>query len=65
MKKYGIRFTMPAGDPMRKFLGDDWESFRWYETAPERDEAYAALRRQPPYYRQGDAPTQIMTRVDR
>lgn len=65
MKKYGIRFSMPAGDPLRKLLGDDWETFRWYESAQERDEAYEALRRQPPYYRQGDAPTQIMSKVDR
>ena len=65
MKKYGIRFTMPAGDPLQKLLGDDWETFRWYESAQERDDAYEFLRRQPPYYRQGDAPTQIMSKVDR
>lgn len=65
MKKFGIRFTLPAGDPMEKILGQAWEAFRWYDSAEERDEAHEYLRRQPPYYRQGDAPTQIMTKVDR
>lgn len=65
MKKFGIRFTMPSGDPMRKVLGEDWEAFRWYDSAAERDQAYEDLRRQPPYYRQGDAPTQILSKIDR
>lgn len=65
MKKFGIRFTLPSGDPMEKILGPDWEAFRWYASAQERDQAYEYLRRQPPYYRQGDAPTQILSKVDR
>lgn len=65
MKKHGIRFTIPLGDPMQKLLGENWEAFRWYDTAQERDQAFEELRRQPPYYRQGDLPTQILSKVDR
>lgn len=65
VKKHGIRFTLPPGDPIGNLLGENWESFRWYETAQERDLAFDELRRQPPYYRQGDAPTQIMSKIDR
>ena len=65
MKKHGIRFTMPPGDPMAKVLGEGWEYFRWYDNAEERDRAFLHLLQQPPYYRQGDIPTQIMTKVER
>ena len=39
MKRFGIRITLPEGDPMGKshLLGEDWESFRWYETEEQRE----------------------------
>ena len=41
MKNFGIRITLPEDDPMRAehLLGPDWEGFRWYDTAEERDDA--------------------------
>ena len=35
MKRYGIRITLPPGDPFRAahLLGDDWASHRWFDTA--------------------------------
>ena len=52
-RAWGIRVSLPPGDTLRKVLGDEWESFRWFETEQERDieaaeAAYAeALRLDP------------------
>lgn len=67
MKQYGIRITLPPGDPMAAphLLGEGWEGFRWYATEAARDEAMSEMRRQPVYYRKGDAPSQILSKVER
>jgi len=67
VKKYGIRVTMPSGDPLgaAHLLGPSWEYYRWFETAAERDEALAEMQRQIPYYRPGDRPSQELITVDR
>lgn len=66
MKKFGIRFNLPPDDPMRAphLLGPDWEAYRWYASIEERDRAFEELQKQPPYYRAGDSPSQILTKVD-
>lgn len=66
MKKYGIRVCLPGGDTMAAthLLGDNWETFRWYDTADQRDVAYTEMLRQPPYYRQGDSPTVILEKIE-
>ncbi len=66
-KRYGIRITLPRGDPMRAphLLGPDWESYRWFETAEERDRALAEMQAQPGYYRAGDVPSQVLSKVQR
>jgi len=66
-KKFGIRITLTAENPMRAshLLGEDWESFRWYDTPEARDEAYEDITRHMPNYRQGDHQAQIATKVDR
>jgi TPR repeat protein len=46
-------------------LGPDWEAFRWYETAAERDDALERLRRGDVYYRPGDVQSLVLERVDR
>ncbi len=67
MKKFGIRATMPDTDPMRAahLLGEDWEYFRWYDSMEARDEAFAEMNRRIVYYRNGDFPSQILTKVER
>lgn len=67
MKRYGIRITLPDGDTMRAahLLGEDWESFRWYETARERDAAYQDMLRNLSNYRKGDIVTQVLEKVER
>lgn len=67
MKRFGIRFTLPPDDPMRAphLLGPDWETFRWYETAEERDRALEQLQTPFPYYRRGDRPSQVLSKIER
>ncbi|MCP5153678.1 MAG: hypothetical protein H6983_05910 [Ectothiorhodospiraceae bacterium] len=66
-KKFGIRVTLPAGDPMAAphLLGPGWESFRWYDSAEARDHALAEMQRRVVYYRRGDQPSQILEQVER
>lgn len=45
-------------------LGADWQSVRWYRSAAERDQAYAGMVRQPPWYRRGDTPSVRLEKID-
>ena len=45
-------------------LGENWQSFRWFDTEQQRDAALSDMQRQPPYYRKGDTPTVILEKVD-
>ena len=67
MKKFGIRVTIPESSTMAKphLLGENWESFRWYETEAERDQAYQEMASQPFNYRTGDTIQQILEKVER
>jgi len=67
MKKFGICITLPDGDTLRAphLLGADWESFRWFNSAAERDKAYDEMLRHPEYYRKGDIATQVLTKVEK
>ena len=66
MERYGIRITLPSGDTMSAphLLGPDFEAFRWYETREARDEAFEAMQRPPGYYRSGDVPAQVLSKID-
>ena len=66
MDRYGIRITLPFGDTMSAphLLGPDFEALRWYESRAARDEAFEAMQRHPNYYRSGDAPTQVLSKID-
>lgn len=58
---------MPPTDPMRAahLLGEDWEYFRWFDTSEARDEAFREMNRRIEYYRNGDHPSQILSKVER
>lgn len=64
-KRYGIRVTMPPGDPFRRLLGEDWERFHWYATEEERDAAFYQMSIRHGYYRDSDNPSQIVEKVVR
>ena len=67
MKKYGIRVTLPETDPMKAshLLGENFESFRWFNTAEERDEAYDLMKKHMPNYRRNDVASQVLEKVER
>ncbi len=67
MKKYGIRITLTANNPMRlpHLLGDDWQSVHWYDTKRERDESLAHMSQQLPIYREGDNIAQVFAKIER
>jgi hypothetical protein len=65
-KRYGIRITLTEDNPMRRahLLGDDWETFHWFSSAEERDEAYADMTRHLPNYRKGDTVGQVFEKIE-
>lgn len=65
--RFGIRCTLPPDDPMAAahLLGPNWEAYRWYDSANERDAALEDFSREHLYSRRGDKPSVIYTRVDR
>lgn len=67
MKKFGIRITLPPGNPLRAshLLGADWEGYRWFATEGERDRAHAMMLQPLQYYRPGDTPSQVLEKVER
>lgn len=64
-KAWGIRLSLPADDPLRPLLGDDWHEYQWFAREAERDAKLAQLRRQFVYYRKGDLPSFVLERVNR
>ena len=66
-KRFGIRCTLPSGDPMSAphLLGPDWVAERWYTTEQERDEALEDFSHEHLYSRRGDRPSVIYTKITR
>ena len=50
-RPYGIRVSLPPGDPFRKILGPEWHRIHWYPTPDERDAALAEMSRRHQYSR--------------
>lgn len=66
-KKFGISIQLPENDPMAAphLLGDDWQGERWYDSASARDAALIDIQNHPIYYRQGDTPSIVLTKIER
>lgn len=64
-RPFGLRLSLPEGDPMRKLLGDDWQQFQWFESEKARKQKIEELTGRFAYYRKGDRPTFVIERVDR
>jgi hypothetical protein len=64
-KRFGIRVTLPPGDTFMSLLGEGWERFHWYATEEERDAAFRQMAIRHGYYRDSDAPTQILEKLIR
>jgi hypothetical protein len=64
-RPFGLRLSLPTGDPMRNLLGDDWHTYEWFETEADRERRMTELAGQFVYYRKGDRPTYVVERVNR
>lgn len=63
--RYGIRVTMPPGDPLRRLLGDDWHREHWFATREERDAALRDMGRRHAFNRIGDTPSIRLSTLER
>ncbi|MDH5275250.1 MAG: hypothetical protein OEW88_02380 [Gammaproteobacteria bacterium] len=63
--RFGIRVTMPASDPLRAVLGNDWHTEHWFASAAERDEALLDIGKRHAYNRIGDTPSIRLEPLDR
>jgi len=65
LRPYGIRVSLPVGDPFRKLLGPDWQRQHWYPTAGERDAALEEMSRRHEYSRAGDKPALVFQKIEK
>jgi hypothetical protein len=65
LQPYGVRVSLPVGDPMRKLLGPQWHRLHWYATPDERDEAITEMSRRHEYSRATDVPSLVFEKVEK
>jgi hypothetical protein len=63
-RPYGIRVSLPPGDPFRKILGPEWHRNHWYPTPAERDAALTEMSRRHQYSRAGDKPSLVFDKIE-
>jgi hypothetical protein len=65
LRPYGIRVSLPAGDPFRKLLGPEWQRQHWYASPGERDAAMAEMSRRHEYSRATDQPALVFQKIEK
>jgi hypothetical protein len=65
LRPYGVRVSLPVGDPFRKLLGADWQRLHWYASPGERDAAMLEMSRRHEYSRRGDKPALVFQKVEK
>jgi hypothetical protein len=65
LRPYGVRVSLPPGDPFRKLLGPEWHRLHWYPSPEERDAALAEMSRRHPYSRLTDKPSLVFEKVEK
>jgi len=63
--RFGIRVTLPAGDPLRRVLGNEWHKEHWFATQGERDAALREMASRHAYSRIGDTPSIRLDALER
>jgi hypothetical protein len=63
VKPYGIRVSLPPGDPFARLVGADWQKLHWFASERERDAALADMASLHPYSRRGDDPSVLLEKV--
>jgi hypothetical protein len=64
LRPYGLRVSLPSGDPLRKLLGPEWHRIHWYATPQERDADMAEMARRHEYSRASDAPSLRFEKIE-
>ena len=64
-KPYGIRVSLPAGDPFASLVGSDWNTSHWFDNRNERDSVLRDMSREHEYSRGGDKPALVFEAIDR
>ncbi len=65
LRPYGIRISLPPGDPFRKLLGPEWQRLHWYPSPQERDAAIADMSRRHEYSRSEDKPALVFQKIEK
>ena len=65
LRPYGVRVSLPPGDPFRKLLGPEWHRLHWYPSPEERDAALAEMSRRHQYSRATDKPSLVFQKVEK
>ncbi len=65
LRPFGIRVSLPDGDPLRKLLGPEWNRTHWYSSAAERDARMAEMGRRHEYSRASDRPSLVFEKVEK
>jgi hypothetical protein len=65
LRPFGVRVSLPPGDPFRKLLGPEWHRVHWYASPEERDAALAEMSRRHQYSRTTDKPSLVFEKVEK
>ena len=65
LRPYGVRVSLPSGDPFRKLLGPEWHRIHWFPSPEERDAALAEMSRRHQYSRATDKPSLVFEKVEK
>ncbi|MEL6870079.1 MAG: hypothetical protein AAFO81_09790 [Pseudomonadota bacterium] len=63
-RPWGIRVSAPSTDPFNLLVGGDWSREHWFESADQREVALREMRKRHGFYRIGDDPSIVLTRID-
>jgi hypothetical protein len=64
LRPYGLRVSLPSGDPLRKLLGPEWHRIHWYATPQQREIDLVEMRRRHEYSRATDAPSLLFEKIE-
>ena len=64
-RRYGIRVKLAPTDTFSRIVGEEWENVHWYPTEAERDRAFERMATRHGYYRETDAPSQQLEKIER
>ena len=64
-RRFGIRVTLPASDPVQRLLDANWRKEHWFASREERDAALQDMASRHAYSRRGDLPTPLLAAIER